>query len=1583
MADDALIASLRSAGATAGGGVFTLDPVKAREKLREFQLADPHRYILLLVQALVVRGATRVDVEVDTDDLRISSDARPFTFEEITELYALLFSDEGPRPGLRELALALNAVMATDPRWVRLECADETGADGVRLEQRNDQPDKVERATGLEPGVRVHVRERFRLGLVRRFFAVGSDIVREQVLLRQHCGFAGIEITLGKKPIPKHKAATDVQSWHAVSLDGRTIGEVGLSQVGDKGRLELVRHNVWLGTHSYDDPQLAGLRGTIDVSHLRTDASLADVVRDDLYQVVIAAVHDARDMALAAAARSHRGGDGVFVGPVREVLCARIGALLAQPDADRRAEPLRDFLGVALWHTIGGGHVSSRELLEADALRYSTVDATPPPAEVAHIVYAKGRAAELFRQAFGDSVQDETAVVGRAKLRDANRRAFDERLHAVVLPEDGRYDRVFPFESAHVRGIIGWAQNVGPSWIRFIVDNRLLVELPIASELGSIRSVGSLRIVVSAAFTPTDLVDDVARDETFGKALHACIAAHSELLREHCHALLTAPRIAASVSEGLLAHALEVIDGTHARKWLAALGLAATTADALCDELGRPWQDDLTLDANGKLAHPLAALPLFEDASGAPIDLHRILDALQRDRFIRIVTVGRPQIRAAPHLVVRVGELRLSLLQALCGKGNVRRIGREYEGWLARERFLDTLAPRELQLDSEVVLGPIEIVHEGERGLVGIARAEGGGATRDATPIVPFVQSRPIATQQLGPTVRGLVAAFALPERALDHTCSGLDTAGMAQATGMLATALGALLDTVIDHDVGHPKLVERVVLDAVALACPAPNYMLAWMRLGVLEPEQQIDRYVQLLEVGDEREPSTLHNALSSMLLRNELPDAAKIREALGKGNAKRSSWSATRLAAVHRLPKLLALPLFTNGAGAKQSLRDVIAHIGTHGTFGYLPPMPEVPPALADVVQLDAAAVEALRAVFGASKLRDRTPEIAVARQRLAFERRTPLTDLTLPEGSTLVAIVVEIAGIRGTIGVPKRDPTAGPGKVTVTHGRRPIIDVDPTPPTAWVGIIDGDGFGEESDFEGLTERERERIAEIFASHRGIVMSALCGDGLSGGDGDLRRRWVQHLAQAVLPLSGFQQSSLEHADIADLADAPLFIDAEGAVLSIAALGDEHERHGNVAIVRRAGLRTNRRLVLVRDEIEHALLRHLFGELADAEPLALRRLEFEARCEEAEPLPTTPPDAFAVDEIDARGLTGALWLAASTAPTIALGLDGRILSQWPGSRMFPCSGAITGEGVTIADDYTGGALSRSREDFLKSRAALLYVRLAATIKDACPPVDDPRSFVLRELLLRLHEVARSGRKWPSHEMRRLHRDLQDAPLLPLASGRAVSLRTALQTRPAELEELLDGGEARERPVEDVAVPHEVPASPVAPPPIEPPRIEPPRIEPPRIEPPRIEPPRIGENPTARPPPELPPPAIPREQLLRDAIRAELRLLHRRDMSLVTEPHLDRIGVAILDGRRIATRGGPRIVVDAGHPIVMRAMAVDADPLLVSVIASAALTALNFAFDDVSDTDEARLLRLHAEHLLTARAEPPAAPEPT
>lgn len=1540
MADD-LMARLRAGAEANGTGTFTLDPARARAKLREFQLADPFRYVLLLVQALARRGATRIDVDIDADDVRLSSDAQPFTTAELEDLYLLVFAEETPSAGVRELALGLNAAMATDPQWVRVECG---GEPGVLLEQRNDAPDRVAPLPDAAPGVRVVVHQRFSLGLIKRFFVASRGKTREQALLREHCGWAGIPIRLGGELLPRPPADPAIESLHPVVLHGRIIGELGLSPAGERGRLELVRHHVWLRSHVFDDRSLLGVRGVVDVSDLRTDASMTDVVRDADYDALLTAVHAARDVALAAACRQRGHGLGILGGPLREVLCLRIAAYLGAPGIDRQTEPLRDYLDVPLWFDLVGTARSTAAVLDAPAIRYADFEPSVVPEGFEDVLFARGHAEALLRSTFGERAQSCAEPLRRALLARQNRDAFAARVHAVALPAHTTYDVVRRFEGPDAVGVIGWVPHAGPSWIRLVVDERLLVELPLVAELSSVH------VVVSAAFRPDELFADVVRDATFTAALHATMTAFAAVVRDVCVGLRAA-EVPPMVGEDLLRYLIAVLGGTHADGWLRPLGLDAPSITELRGARGEPWA--LGTDAfTGPDPHPFARLPMFADAAGTPVDLARIDAAFRDEGFVRVVTLARPVLREPPAFVVRVGELRVTLLEALYAKDNVRRVGREYEQWLARQE-LTARAPTPMQITAACAVGPIEFTEVGRPCVVGVH------ATLDAgvdPPVRVFVEGRAVTTMPFPGAMRGIEVIVDLGDRWLASGVDALRKGADEAVKRACASAVDRVIGALVTHASAPDPRRAEILLDALALAFPGPAFVAAWIGLAEgAAAEARASRYLELLALGDHHAPAHLETLLDGATSRARVLELETLRAALRAGPKRPSTWSLLHVAAAQRLDDLLAVPVLPTVGGSTIPFAAVVDGLARSGSVGYLCDATDAPPAFAEVLLLDGPRLRAMTALVGARSMRDRTAELDAARTRRAFLAREPV-ELALPPGEALVSIVVEIDGIRGALGVPRHAPDAGASAITITNSRRPVARVDATPGTPWIAILDGDGFGEELDFEGLTPRELDRVVEIIHAHRPMIVAALCTAGLGDEDG-LARRWVQHLLRELLPFAGPEQVSLDRAGVAQVALLPLFAAADGTPRTLLDLRAAHDEHRSLTIVRRRGLHLDRLLVWVRDETEHALLRHLFGALEDGEPAAERRAAFGSRLAACAPLPTAPADAFAVEPITGRGLEGALWLSSSVdaTSTIELGIEGRAVSTWAGSTMFPCAGAVTGHGVTIADDFSGCVLTRARQDQLKSAAAKLYARLVASMRPAFAPVDDPRSTLLRALLLRLHEIRRAGRKWPSHEMRRLYRDLEDAPLLPLASGRGISLRLAMKTQPEELAALLRGSATE---VDDApeSTPSTATATVIAAPPPEP-------SEPAPSEP---------ASSVPAPPPASPPPPTP-AAILRNRVLAELRLLHRRDLQILTEVHLDTLGIDALDGVHVAARRGAEVVLDTCHPVVARALATDADPLLVSVVVSAALTALNAAHEELTDADEARLLRLHAEHLQTMR----------
>lgn len=113
-----LLGRYREAGHVDSTGSFTLDPKKAIEKLAEFQLPSPYHWILKLIQALHLSGASVIDISAGIHSVTVASDAVP-QFGGIDNLLGHLLADPAhSNPALRHLAAGLQGSLAVKPREV-------------------------------------------------------------------------------------------------------------------------------------------------------------------------------------------------------------------------------------------------------------------------------------------------------------------------------------------------------------------------------------------------------------------------------------------------------------------------------------------------------------------------------------------------------------------------------------------------------------------------------------------------------------------------------------------------------------------------------------------------------------------------------------------------------------------------------------------------------------------------------------------------------------------------------------------------------------------------------------------------------------------------------------------------------------------------------------------------------------------------------------------------------------------------------------------------------------------------------------------------------------------------------------------------------------------------------------------------------------------------------------------------------------------------------------------------------------------------------------------------------------------------
>ena len=155
--------SLRDDGRKESSGEFTLDSLRALEKMAGSQMASPYEYVLKLVQAAI---ATEVAVTASGSSVTVLFDTAPLRREHMHDLprWILQPCRQGPDRYLTHLAIGLNAALALNPTEV--EVVSSPGHTGVGFRFRRDA--QGERTEKLLADRRVDQRTRITLKGLQR-----------------------------------------------------------------------------------------------------------------------------------------------------------------------------------------------------------------------------------------------------------------------------------------------------------------------------------------------------------------------------------------------------------------------------------------------------------------------------------------------------------------------------------------------------------------------------------------------------------------------------------------------------------------------------------------------------------------------------------------------------------------------------------------------------------------------------------------------------------------------------------------------------------------------------------------------------------------------------------------------------------------------------------------------------------------------------------------------------------------------------------------------------------------------------------------------------------------------------------------------------------------------------------------------------------------------------------------------------------------------------------------------------------------------------------------------------------------------
>jgi hypothetical protein len=291
MGTDDLVERLRREGDFVADGTFELDRQNAREKLGEYQLTDPHHYVLHLVQAAHLLGAEHIDFDIDANEMEMRVDDASLTRANLEELYDAALSERADRKtrALRHLAIALATAREMELSEVRVEVtkSGETTAlvhaDGVRAD---DERFEEFESPDTSDGTRVYLREASRASHLTEFFQNLAGNLAEKSALREYCKFSERHISLDGEIISFGHRLPDQTVGHMAIQTDYERGKIGLVPDDKEVRVVVLQNGVRIAGH-FIKADLCGARAVIESDRLTMNLSQSALIEDDHWKHVL------------------------------------------------------------------------------------------------------------------------------------------------------------------------------------------------------------------------------------------------------------------------------------------------------------------------------------------------------------------------------------------------------------------------------------------------------------------------------------------------------------------------------------------------------------------------------------------------------------------------------------------------------------------------------------------------------------------------------------------------------------------------------------------------------------------------------------------------------------------------------------------------------------------------------------------------------------------------------------------------------------------------------------------------------------------------------------------------------------------------------------------------------------------------------------------------------------------------------------------------------------------------------------------------------------------------------------------------
>jgi hypothetical protein len=1594
-----LVAKLRAEAEEQARGEFTLDREKAKVKMRQFQLADPHRYVLMLVQAAVLKKATHIRFEVDADELRCVFDGEPFDRRDLDELYTSLFVDRS-NTGVRarqELAIAMNAAMGLNPSTIRLESGGNDG--GVTLAVRNEEEDVIEAVADLPAGTRIQVKERFRPGLLVEFIgrAFGSE-QPEETLLRTHCAWSGIPIELNGERISGARALSSAVGVVEVSTPECT-GLAGLESSDDPlPRLEVLNNGVWLSTHVL--PKFPpGFHAVVDGSALKKNVSHTDVVRDGAYEKLIAALRRAKVQVLCGAVAEYKAaGARDWLGAILKAALFQIGPRVPR-HLENEVEASVALCSLPFWLTSTGGWISTAELLDNASFGFCPKWTEPVEVEGTTIVIAREPSEQKFlKELRPGKVGNRTRAIERALQNQANRKAWRERPHAPKLPDDFYYARE-PINEDGVVGEIGLKVGGGQrATIRMVVDGCLLYEIAVNFPFPGVRA------VLSAPLTPTKDFRGAYRDTNLAYCAKQFLVGLEKVFRVAARRWGPKP-LEEDVRRMFLRYVVSVEKASF-RGWVfGQFGFTARGRKRQLEKLGI-WRHRPQWKLDSPSRHPLGNLRLWPTVDAQTHSLARLVAFKAAGTPIPYINHTLPAVSEIEQLVLRLTDAEARALETLLGPESLEDFEPKYQRLLELDKFrLRPLAGTAILDGNGHELQPGQVLQSTGfefyelAGVVALVRFT--LEMKDGEPYVPQLgldedmaharvlhERRHLCDHWFSYGVPGIKACIYGDAIVPDADFSDLEGETWVEAGAILGKAVAQLVGNVAELH-GNTREPGTEVRQCLLLTIRAAFESSVWVRIysnltrryGKAAGEQYGELQRLCWGYSDWDVEAECRKALNA----GELIDVDQVRTRIeGQGGADWSRYGPEirfREALGPHLGEILGVPVFPSFGRTPLTGSELLRLVDDVGHLAVVPGdvARRIPynGAARTLLPLDELLEYLYRHLFGSDLLDDCTQWLEDWDSARQLQTRDKVSQLKVAESSTIARLRLE-GKVEGELALPPHHPLRGAAcYIQLCKELRPVCAIQPALAIPVAAVLNDDALEVEQGSGPLLSVARpdeRRIKRLVRDKLDDLVAQIDTDRLTHSQCRVARAYVLRYMAYKLPDRATDRSIPMLGVLRTIAELEVFEDVHGSWHSLIDLEHRYQRDGHLRYTT-GGLfdvPSEAFSVIIRAD-ERQELEILFPQLRDlADELRIEQ-EVRLRKSKLHPLAKRPDDALMSVTLDQHGLSGELWIDAAQAEyaEVGFGRDALAVGATVLDDRFPCYGAVTGEGLQIGEKWDSYEITLEQYEYLSRATMWMYEQLAQAALEPKDEAHEPKKNAvgwllgamarpqrgevraLRNCVLALHrrrqKVGIFGQR-----AKTLYRQLIDLPMFSLSSGKFISLRKATQERPVELAYLyLWGDDEPEETVSELV--EEV-----------------------------LGPDDSGEwddddddeDDEEDEDDEPPPQPEPRELLLH-AIREELRLVRTSNQNLLADRHLEMLQVGPDGGHppglcTIEPGKPPKIVLWAGHPLVRIAIETrSGDPVVVSFLASVAYTALNVALEEIEDHHEHVFHGHHAAHVLS------------